>query len=302
MPIDRLTAAIEDGRPLLVLSPHLDDAVLSCGALLSHACRRVPVTVATVFSEGAPPPYTLSARRFLKQTGAGDAEQLYEARRAEDREVLEGMGVGWLHAGFTEALFRREPEPPQAGLSRSLALIGRLLPEVVHLYPTYRLHITSGRLAARDVETLHRVCTLTDRLLHPQDDPAARGSSRTAARAKAQQTLLLAPLAVGGHVDHLLVRTAAELAESPVAYYSDFPYNRRHTADRRFVSRHTLVPFEWTQGLAAKEALVRGYRTQVDALFPGGRIPTAPEVYLMPAGPGASTPTPAEPVPPGGMG
>ena len=79
MPVNMLTEAIEQGVPLVVLSPHLDDAVLSCGALLIHAARRIPVTVATLFTEAGPPPYTLSARRYLRQVGAGDAESLYRA-------------------------------------------------------------------------------------------------------------------------------------------------------------------------------------------------------------------------------
>ena len=69
MPVNMLTEAIEQGVPLVVLSPHLDDAVLSCGALLIYACRRTPVTVATLFTEAGSPPYTLSARRYLGQVG-----------------------------------------------------------------------------------------------------------------------------------------------------------------------------------------------------------------------------------------
>ena len=40
-----------DGAPALFLSPHLDDAVLSCGTLLLRAPR---ATVATVFTEASP--------------------------------------------------------------------------------------------------------------------------------------------------------------------------------------------------------------------------------------------------------
>ena len=63
--------------PLVVLSPHLDDAALSCGAMMIHACQTIPVTVATLFTEAGPPPYTLSTRRYLHQVGARDAPALY---------------------------------------------------------------------------------------------------------------------------------------------------------------------------------------------------------------------------------
>ncbi|MFE7601037.1 PIG-L deacetylase family protein [Streptomyces sp. NPDC057494] len=246
--------------PMLVLSPHLDDAVLSCGALLGWAGRRAPVTVASLFTEATPPPYTLSGRQYLKQTRAGDAEELFAERRAEDRQVLELLDVDWHHAGLVDGLFRRLPRPrPGTG-----GLV-RLLPEVTHVYPTYRLHLTRGRVSAHDAETLHVVGEIIDALL-----PARSGG------------LVLAPLAVGGHADHVLVRTAAERSGRRVVYYSDFPYNQSAAADPEFTRRHRLVARAWERDLDRKAELVRGYRTQADALFPGGRVPCAPEVYLVP--------------------
>jgi glycosyltransferase involved in cell wall biosynthesis len=106
---DPLTSAIEQGVPLLVLSPHLDDAALSCGAMLIHACDRTQLTVATFFTEAPPPPYTLSARRYLRQVGAPDAQTLYGQRRSEDRAALEPLGITCLHMGLTEAQFRLRP-------------------------------------------------------------------------------------------------------------------------------------------------------------------------------------------------
>ncbi|MGW0121216.1 PIG-L deacetylase family protein [Streptomyces sp. NPDC003327] len=252
---------VGSGVPVLVLSPHLDDAVLSCGALLGWAGRRAPVTVATLFTEGAPPPYTLSVRRYLKQTGAADAEELFAARRAEDREVLAALGVGLRHLGLVDGLFRRLPRPRPG--TRVLA---RVLPEVAHVYPTYRLHLSRGRVSAHDEGTLTAVAEAVDALL-----PAPSGG------------VILAPLGVGGHADHVLARTAAERSGRRVVYYSDFPYDQRAEADARFTERYGLVARRWERGLDRKAELIRGYRTQADALFPGGRVPRAPEVYLLPA-------------------
>ncbi|MFC4472674.1 PIG-L deacetylase family protein [Streptomyces xiangluensis] len=262
MAADPLTAAISHGVPLVVLSPHLDDAVLSCGAMLADARNHVPVTVTSMFTEGAPPPYTLSARRYLHQTGARDAEALYAARRAEDQEVLEGMGIAWRHAGLPEGLFRRKrgrvPDGPQR--------VSALLPERAHVYPTYRRHLAAGRISRHDSGVLHRIGEVLQEAAAPEP------------------SLLLAPLAVGGHVDHLLVRTAAELSRRRVVYYSDFPYNRQHSVDAEFARRNTLVPIAWQQGLKVKAALIRNYRTQADALFPDGHVPLIPELYLYPGG------------------
>ncbi|MFB7358260.1 PIG-L deacetylase family protein [Streptomyces gardneri] len=265
MPDDPLTSFVRtvvgSGAPMLVLSPHLDDAVLSCGALLGWAGRRAPVTIATLFTEAAPPPYTLSARQYLKRTGTGDAEELFAARRAEDRHVLELLDVRSRHIGLVDGLFRRLPRP-RAGTER----LARLLPELAHVYPTYRLHLARGRVSERDADTLHAVGETVEALL-----PARSGG------------LVLAPLGVGGHADHVLVRTAAELSGRRVVYYSDFPYNQHAVADPAFTGRHRLVARDWERGLDRKAELVRGYRTQADTLFPEGRIPCVPEVYLLPA-------------------
>ena len=42
-----------------------------------------------------------------------------------------------------------------------------------------------------------------------------------------------------------------------------------------------LEPWRW-EHTDGKESLIRGYRTQVDALFPDGRIPLGPETYFEP--------------------
>ena len=258
MPVNISTEVIEQGIPLVVLSPHLDDAVLSCGALMIYAVEHVPVTVATLFTEVGPPPYTLSARRHLRHVGVPDAESLYYQRKIEDRAVLESIGVTWVHAGLTEALYRRN--------ARSGRRWVNLLPELAHIYPVYRWHIVSGRLAPADAGTLQDACAFIQRI-------TCQGPA-----------LVLAPLAVGGHVDHLLTRTAAELSGARIGYYSDFPYNQRHLPDDAFIRRSGLVEAQWSRLIDTKADLIRAYRTQAHALFNDGNIPIAPEVFFLPDG------------------
>jgi LmbE family N-acetylglucosaminyl deacetylase len=258
--VNLLNEMIRQGSPLIVLSPHLDDAVLSCGELIIHAAERTEVTVATLFTEAGLPPHTLSARRYLRQVGAPDAEILYRQRRSEDRAALKSAGVASvMHAGLIDAQYRRRAV---TGRRRRWA---RLLPELEHVYPVYRLHVVSGHIAPSDSGTLRDACRFVQRL-------ADRGPA-----------LVLAPLGVGGHVDHVLARAAAERSGAPIAYYSDFPYNQHHQADRGFILRNGLVEARSVQPTEAKAALVRAYRTQARALFSGDRIPLAPEVFFCPA-------------------
>jgi LmbE family N-acetylglucosaminyl deacetylase len=256
MAVNVLEEAIRDDVPLIVLSPHLDDAALSCGALIMHAIQHTSVTVVTLFTESGGPPYTLSGRRYLHQMGASSAQALYQQRRNEDQAALVPFGVKCVHAGLTDALFRCHALPG------TWPLRARLLPELAHIYPTYRLHIISGQIAAADAGTLRDVCDVIQRLV-------SSGPS-----------VLLAPLGVGGHVDHVLVRSAAEGSGGPVVYYSDVPYNRRHPVHDAFIRRNGLIESRWHGPAQAKAELVRAYGTQVQALSRRGRIPLVPEVYF----------------------
>lgn len=256
MAVTALDEAIRDDVPLIVLSPHLDDAALSCGALMLHAVEHTSVTVVTLFTECGEPPYTLSGRRYLHQMGARSAQLLYQQRRTEDEAAWAPFGVKCLHAGLTDALFRRHPRPG------AWPLRARLLPELAHIYPTYRMHIIAGQIAAADAGTLRDACDVVQQLV------------------SAGPSVLLAPLGVGGHVDHVLARSAAEGSGNPVVYYSDVPYNRRHPVHDTFIRRNGLVESRWYDLGEAKAKLVRAYGTQVQALFRGGRIPLVPEVFF----------------------
>jgi LmbE family N-acetylglucosaminyl deacetylase len=247
---DQLTRLLNDmedaGAAALVISPHLDDAVLSCGALLAHLAPRHPVTVATVFTVAAPPPWSLPARRALRGLGHLDAEDLFTQRRAEDRDVLAGIGAEAVNLGFRDALFRR----------------GRLGPA----YPTYRLDAARGRVASCDTGL------------------AAEVSARVGELARAREAaVVFAPLGVGRHVDHLITRQAAGKLNRRIVYYSDFPYSLKAAPEAGFVRRAGLAPHPWLQGRAENADRIAGYRTQFAGLFRDGTVPTRPEVYWLPA-------------------
>ena len=249
---DRLTRLIAEmeaaGSAVVVLSPHLDDAVLPCGALLAHLAARHPITVATVFTAAAPPPWSLPARRQLRALGGVGAEDLFEQRRAEDREVLAGTGAAAVHLGFRDALFRRGRRGPA--------------------YPTFRFDAARGRVAPCDAGL------------------AAEVSARVGEIARAGRAgVVLAPLGVGRHVDHLITRRAAQDLGRPIriVYYSDFPYSQTAAPEPGFIQRAGLVPHLWLAGRAENASRIAGYRTQFAGLFRDGTVPTRPEIYWLAA-------------------
>jgi LmbE family N-acetylglucosaminyl deacetylase len=91
----RAEEAAGPGWPsVCVISPHLDDAVLSASVLLSNA--RIPVReVVTVVTHGKPGRTTDWARL----TGFADAGSEHEARRKEDERALSALGVRVTHLG-----------------------------------------------------------------------------------------------------------------------------------------------------------------------------------------------------------
>jgi hypothetical protein len=218
-----------------------------------------PITVATLFTAATPPPHTRAARSFMRQCAASDAAGLFADRRAEDRDVVRGIGADHVHLHEVDALYRRRavPEPVQRAVG--------LLPELVHRYPTFRYDIAKGRVSRGDRGLIHQ---LRDRV--------AGLVSRTGAE------LVFCPVGVGRHVDHLITRTVGEVAGHRVVYYSDFPYNLTAQPDPAFLTARDLVPWTWDEGIGAKERLIRGYRTQADALFPDGHVPSVPEIYYAP--------------------
>jgi LmbE family N-acetylglucosaminyl deacetylase len=255
-----LRSALDAGDPILFVSPHLDDAVLSCGALLEMAARHCPVVVATIFTAAGPPPHTHAARGFMRTCGVGDAASLYSARRREDADVLAQLAVQPVHLGFADALFRRRRHG-----GRMRERLGRVVPELEHRYPTYHFDIARGRLAHGDRSLVGDVMA------------AIRATAR-----RAGARLLFCPLGVGRHVDHLIGRLAGAQFPEHAVYYSDFPYDLAAPVDARFVSAHALTPWSLSSGVAAKGRLISGYRSQVDGLFRGGVIPAVPEVYYCP--------------------
>jgi LmbE family N-acetylglucosaminyl deacetylase len=246
-------------QSFLFVSPHLDDAVLSCGALIAHLAPLTSVTVATIFTHDAPGPHTRSARKSARQCGWTHSAELFEERRKEDAEVLTQAGAGHVHLGFPDALFRRRPEAPR--LRRSA---GRLVPELEHIYPTYRFHVARGRISALDADVFDRTAT-----------------SIYAVADSIQAGTVFFPMGIGRHVDHVMARTIGEHYRGKSVFYADFPYALTKPTDIDFTRRNQLAEVKWSKGLDAKLRLIFGYRTQAPMLFPDGAVPTIPERYYM---------------------
>ncbi|GAB4520017.1 MAG: PIG-L family deacetylase [Anaerolineae bacterium] len=179
----------------LFLSPHLDDAVLSCGGTMHRLARdKADVVVLNVMAGDPPSPLPDSPLiQTLHQRWAA-GENPVMARRAEDREAIEALGATVDYLPWPDCIYRTHG--------------GAVL------YPN-----GDGDIFGE---------------IHP-DDPARALIASALPQAHEDATTLYAPLGVGHHVDHQLVRDwavalAARYTNLTIYFYEDYPYGEINAA------------------------------------------------------------------------
>ncbi|MBN1266578.1 MAG: PIG-L family deacetylase [Anaerolineales bacterium] len=171
----------------LYISPHLDDAVYSCGGcILQQTARGDRVTVLTVFA-GDPPPGPLSSFANGLHSRWGTDHDGVAVRRAEDRMACARLDATAVHLEFPEAIYRMGSEEDYLYTSEE-AIFGRVHPA--------------------EQERLALVLASIQQHMH-------------------ESLTVYAPLGLGGHVDHRFIRLIADRMKEPVRYYPDFPYAAR---------------------------------------------------------------------------
>lgn len=127
----------------LVISPHFDDAVLSCG----HWLHMNPGAVVATVCSGKPEPGRAASRwdaRF------GTADRAADERRAEDEAALATLGATQHILGFLDDPYRGDDEPFEDDLERSIGELVDTLRPVACLVPLGFGHIDhriTGRAA-----------------------------------------------------------------------------------------------------------------------------------------------------------
>ncbi len=213
----------------IYISPHFDDAVLSCGGLIWEQTQKgVTVEIWTI-NTGDPPPGPVSdlITRVHTKWKTGSPGETVALRRVEDQIAARQVGASVHHLGMLDAIYRRT----QAGLFKYTEdVFGP-----IHLEETGIIEETARRISLQLEETDTLVC----------------------------------PLALGGHVDHAIVRAAIESLERPVLYYSDIPYLFKHPEELSAATgamrpRHFFVS---DPGLAAWQTGIEAYQSQLLSLF-----------------------------------
>jgi LmbE family N-acetylglucosaminyl deacetylase len=100
---------IHDVYDHVYLSPHLDDAVLSCGgAIARHCSTGARVLVVTICTAAPPPdgPFSDFAADLHRRWGLSSAEAV-RARLHEDSLAMEQLGADSMWVGMFDAIYRQ---------------------------------------------------------------------------------------------------------------------------------------------------------------------------------------------------
>lgn len=221
---------------VLVVSPHLDDAVLSIGATL-HALAQAghAVLIVTVFS--GDPPHGLSpvANAFHADCGLGD--DAMAVRREEDLYAVRRLDCRAHHLDFADAIYRQA----EAG------------------------HWLCGHDRAMFTEESGDRPGLRDEI----------ADAVAALSAQLSPAVMLTCAAIGGHVDHRLTRQAvtatARQRGLPLVLWQDLPYavSTEATAPPDAYER---ASYPGDDAWEAKAAAVACYRSQLRMLWPEDQL------------------------------
>lgn len=95
----------------IYLSPHFDDAILSCGGRVSQLCRQKVSVLIVTLAAGAPPDRLSTLAKTLHHDW--DKTASLSDRRQEDITACQQLGADWLHVPVPDALYRLNPQTQQ---------------------------------------------------------------------------------------------------------------------------------------------------------------------------------------------
>ena len=220
----------------IYISPHFDDAVLSCGGLIWEQTHSgISVEIWTVMAGDPPPGPESEMAQVMHATWhqsqgsreSGTGLETVALRRGEDQNAARRVGASIHHLPFPDAIYRR-------------STTGTLFyPEGIFVPP------------------------------HPRETSLLEEIARLVATKLTQYDTIVCPLALGGHVDHIVTRKAIESLGRPLWYYADVPYAMRNP-DELLPATSEMTGksfFISAQGLAGWQESITAHASQITSLF-----------------------------------
>jgi LmbE family N-acetylglucosaminyl deacetylase len=223
---------------VIYLSPHLDDVALSCGGLIRRQVRAGSGVLVVTVFAGPPSRSELSPFAAELHAQWGHLTDPVAVRREEDKRAMRLLGADYIHLEYPDAIYRFDD-------TSFLYLCDEDLFASLH---------------TSDLNLVPQVTEAIMEIIYPE------------------QSAIFAPLAVGNHVDHQLVRDAALILHRrsyPVVFYEDYPYIEVPGALTEELER--IGTERWTgevqeldeEDLTMKIEAIAAYASQMDKLFQG---------------------------------
>ena len=169
----------------IYFSPHLDDAVFSCGGIIAQQVAQGKSVEVWSFFTADPPRTDLTPFAKILHKRWGKSGNPYQVRRKEDMDACTLLSVNFRHFRFLDCIYRRYP--------------GSHTPVVKKTADLFK------PVCEKETELLTVITHTLRQHLDPDD-------------------VIILPLGVGSHIDHLLVKNLAGDLENERLYYPDYPY------------------------------------------------------------------------------
>lgn len=217
----------------IFLSPHLDDVVLSCGAIVYDLVHRQHQTVKiwTIFSGDVPDrPLSPFARELHErwQTGA-EAPRM---RRTEDQLACSRLGAEPSYLMYPDCIYRLRQGTDEPLITRNEDLS--------------RLNVET------ELALVEELC-------------------QKIARNLSSDATVIAPIGIGNHIDHLITRAVAEKLPDTRFFYADYPYVGSHPEEifQRLPKTAVCVQYPLNNlSLANWQYAVEAYTSQISTFWP----------------------------------
>ncbi len=195
-------------KKFIFLSPHLDDAILSCGAIIDQLAEQSnDVEIWTIFA-GDPPDSVFSPFAKSLHERWITLENPTKIRREEDIKACTVINAGYRHFSLPDCIYRKT--------DTNTFLVNRE-EDLYQSIPDNQLPVVN------QVKEIINSIPVSD------------------------TDLVLCPLSIGNHVDHRIVRKALkEVRHTKIAFYPDYPYVIKASIDIAFWIQPQWHPIQFT--------------------------------------------------------
>jgi len=216
----------------IYLSPHFDDVAFSCGGLVWEQIQSgEEVSILTVCA-GEPPAGPISPYAQSLLDRWETGPNAVSVRNAENVLSSQILGATAINLTIPDVIYRRSPVDGTPICESDADLTAGLRPEEIQLIDNLRDDLEENI---------------------PMDSE------------------IVSPLALGGHVDHCLVRAAVEKLGRTVWYYADFPYLIEVDETPQELEEelnHKLFPIS-ERGLEIWMASIAAHSSQISTFWAG---------------------------------